>query len=162
MSSGGRNAPSSTTQTAYVHRRKARGKGEGLVLAPSSRNIIRCGAECSAGFNIGSLFTRRRGHRLKITRYVSADTALKHVSSTWRVRTPRSSVWSFYLTRRPACSHAPCCHQVNRMTKRMCGHTRFVIMIHPQHHCCVHARYLMHYDTHRRRSVTFPSIPSHF
>jgi hypothetical protein len=76
---------------------------------------------------------------------VSADTALKHVSSTWRVRTPRSSVWSFYLTRRPACSHAPCCHQVNRMTKRMCGHTRFVIMIHPQHHCRVHTRYLMRY-----------------
>ena len=68
---------------------------------------------------------------------VAADTALKHVSSTWRVRSPRSSVWSFYPTRRSACSHAPCCHQVNRMTKRMCGHARFVIMIHPQHHCCV-------------------------
>ena len=60
------------------------------------------------------------------------DTALNHVISTWRVRTTRSSVWPFCPTRMPACSHAPCCHQGSRMTERVS--TRFIIMIHAQHH----------------------------
>ena len=60
------------------------------------------------------------------------DTALNHVISTWRVRTTRSSVWPFCPTRMPACSHAPCCYQGSRMTKRVS--TRFFIMIHAQHH----------------------------
>ena len=60
------------------------------------------------------------------------DTALNHVRSTWRVRTTRSSVWPFCPTRMPACSHAPCCHQGSRMTERVS--TRFIIMIHAQHH----------------------------
>ena len=92
---------------------------------------------------------------------VAADTALKHVSSTWRVRTPRSSVWSFYLTQDCllSCDMLPSSEPHDKANVRSHSLCHYDTSTAPllRAHTISHALY-----THRRRSVTFPSIPSHF